>query len=122
MGKNKSVIICIGVVVILVIIGLAMGTKNTDNKETNNNAQKTDSSLLDALRKCTVMEASDLYRDGNTTAADNVFDKAKETCLSWSKQMDEKTFIESNDADWENRKNEEIEGKTLEYFLSALGW
>ena len=77
---------------------------------------------MDLIRKCTVMEAADLYTTGGTKAGENVFDKGKETCLLWYKEWDEKDFVEAVTEDWKNRQNEEIDGKPLSYYLDTLGW
>ena len=85
-------------------------------------AEKSDEERLDALRKCTVMEAADIYNTGIGGNKNTAFDDAKNTCErnyeSWSK----KDFHDAVYEDWENRKNEVIEGKNLEYYLNVLGW
>lgn len=98
-------------------------TQSTNNQPTTTEqTQKstTDDGYVELLRKCTVMEASDLYQTGSTTG--NVFDKAKETCEGFYKQLGNESFTEAVTTDWETRKNEEIEGHNLEYYKNQLSW
>ena len=76
---------------------------------------------FDALRKCTVMEAADLYATGGQKS-NNVFNDARETCEEFYKNESEDEFFEAIRIDWGNRKSETIEGENLEYYLNELGW
>ena len=79
-------------------------------------------SYLDALRKCTVMEAADIYTTGIGKKSDNVFNDGRDTCNTWYSQWGEDDFFEAVYIDWENRKTEEIDGQPLTYYLTILGW
>ena len=99
--------IAIGVGVIFFVVNMLSN---------NNNAEK-HISITEAQKKCTVMEAVDMrkYED----AGDNVFEEASKRCLaSWDMAKNpnntEEKFIETTEMDWEERKNEEIEGQTIE--------
>lgn len=77
---------------------------------------------MDAMRKCTVTEAADIYNIGIGQKSSNIFNDARETCEGYYKNWSEKDFYEAVYTDWENRKNETIDGKNLEYYLEILGW
>lgn len=110
-------------------------TKSNANKSIEESKQKTDvpkssysdntsssSDYMDALRKCSVMEAADIYTTGVGEKSDNVFNDGRKTCESWYKQWGEKDFFEAVNEDWKNRQNEEIDDKPLKYYLDILGW
>lgn len=96
--------------------------ENSMPKANNNTNTSSGNNYMDALRKCSVMEAADIYTTGIGKKSDNVFNDGKETCESWYKQWGEKDFFEAVNEDWKNRKNEEIDGKPLSYYLDILGW
>lgn len=97
--------------------------KDPDTKNGNqNNSKSNDDSYMDALRKCTVMEASDIYTTGVGKKTDNVFNDAKATCEGFKDMLGEKDFINTVAEDWKNRQNEQIEDKPLSYYLDILGW
>ena len=113
------------------LIFLAAGTDSSANeqqsKDSNSNNQikkeKTEQNgYMEALRKCSVMEAADIYTTGIGHKSDNVFNDGRATCESFYNQFGEKDFIETVNLDWENRKNETIEGKPLSHYLDILGW
>ncbi len=86
-----------------------------------------DDDYMNALRKCTVMEAADIYNNSNRIGAksNNVFNNARKHCESIVSKVykhDEKTFISDVNIDWSTRKNEVIEGKYLTHYLNVLGW
>lgn len=93
--------------------------EETKNKSTNNTNKN---NYIDALRKCSVMEAADIYTTESSKNNDNVFNDGKETCELWYQQWGEKEFINIVDEDWKNRQNEQIDGKPLSYYLDILGW
>lgn len=95
-------------------------TKEESKKETSNNSNQ--NNYMEALRKCSVMEAADIYTTGIGKKSDNVFNDGRKTCESWYKQWGEKDFLEAVNEDWKNRQNEEIDGKPLSYYLDILGW
>jgi|GEM_PF-6217136 hypothetical protein len=79
--------------------------------------------LDDAKRKCTVMEASDIYRTGGNSS--NAFSTARTTCdtmYSSVYKYDQDTFMSDVTIDWNSRKNERIDGNDLTYHLNNLGW
>lgn len=79
-------------------------------------------SYLDALRKCTVMEAADIYTTGIGKKSDNVFNDGRDTCNTRYSQWGENDFFEAVYIDWGNRKTEKIDGQPLTYYLTILGW
>ena len=93
-------------------------TQSSQNEEQKDNKNE----YMDALRKCSVMEAADIYTTGVGKKSDNVFNDGRETCESWYKQWGEKDFLEAVNEDWKIRQNEEIDGKPLSYYLDILGW
>ena len=80
------------------------------------------SSPMDALRKCSVMEAADIYTTGIGQKTDNVFNDGRAACEIMRDSFGETEFIDSVDTDWEDRKDELIDGKPLSYYLGILGW
>lgn len=125
MNKKNKIAIIVAVIVGLAIIG---GTIATKNKTSGNNddkqveISKTNDKYLDALRKCTVMEAADIYNTGIGRKSSNVFDDAKATCEGWYSDWGEKDFFDAVYTDWDNRKSETIEDKDLNHYLNVLGW
>lgn len=107
-------------IVVAIIVGLSIivGAIIAKSKAPADN----DSKYLDAMRKCTVMEAADIYTTGIGGDKSTAFEDAKETCKSWHREWLEKDFYDSVYEDWENRKTETIEGKNLDYYLNVLGW
>lgn len=76
-----------------------------------------------ALKKCTVMEASDIFNtNGVGSKTDDWWDDAKKTCEEWQMSWTREDFVSSANEDWENRKNETIEGRTLAEWLESLSW
>ena len=130
--KKKLLSVLIIITMIFVVTGCSLETteettNTTNNKEqeqtTNTEEQKNNNDeYMDALRKCSVMEAADIYTTGVGKKSDNVFNDGRETCESWYKQWGEKDFLEAVNEDWKNRQNEEIDGKPLSYYLDILGW
>ena len=130
--KKKLLSVLIIFTMIFVVTGCNLETteettNTTNNKEqeqtTNTEEQKNNNDeYMDALRKCSVMEAADIYTTGVGKKSDNVFNDGRETCESWYKQWGEKDFLEAVNEDWKNRQNEEIDGKPLSYYLDILGW
>ena len=83
--------------------------------------QAREDALNDAKRKCTVMEAADLNRAGNS----DIFGNAKTNCESMYASVykyDQDLFIGDVTTDWNSRKNELINGNNLTYHLNNLGW
>lgn len=83
--------------------------------------QAREDALNDAKRKCTVMEAADLNRAGNS----DIFGNAKTNCESMYSSVykyDQDLFISDVTIDWNSRKSERINGSDLTYHLNNLGW
>lgn len=118
-SKTKKIgLIAAGIVVFFVVLGVIGSNANketsTDKKET-----KDGSSYEEALDRCTVMEAADLYKTGSN--AENVFDEGRRTCNTMAKSYDNTDeFISDVEADWKNRKDEQIDGHDLEYHLQII--
>lgn len=127
----KKVIIVVAAIAVFVIIGVAFSNKDKGQQQPQTNTEKTSvetsiettvDDYMDALRKCTVTEAADIYNTGIGGDRNHAFDDAKETCQKWYKDWGEKDFIETSNINWEDRKGEVIEGKTLQEYLDALNW
>lgn len=102
--------------------------ESTEGQSTNTEsvtpAEEADS-YTDALRKCTVMEAFDIHTTGIGGKTNNAFNDGRETCEQMFRDVyknDEKTFISDVSIDWESRKNEQIDGEAMPYYLGILGW
>ncbi len=124
---KKVCLLAIVVLSVFLITGCDTETTNNDaskttTEQTEKNNNKSKSNYMDALRKCTVMEAADIYTTGVGKKSDNVFNDGRETCESFYKQWGEKDFIDTVNADWESRQNEQIDGKPLTHYLDVLGW
>lgn len=125
MRKNKISIIVALVVGAMIIFGTiaaknANVSDNANGGQTNNS--KSDDKYMDAMRKCTVMEAADIFRTGVGGKKNNAFEDARTTCSQWYRDWTEKDFYDAVYEDWENRKTEVVDGHNLEYYLSILGW
>lgn len=96
----------------------------TNNKQTNNTNKNANNAniYIDALRKCTVMEGADIYTTGIGRKSDNVFNDGRQRCENLYQQLGENEFINAATYDWNNRQNEQIEGKPLSHYLEVLGW
>ena len=93
----------------------------SETKKTESQSEQNDQ-LMDALRKCTVMEAADIYTTGVGKKTDNAFNDGRDTCTELMNQMGYDDFVDTVNTDWQNRQNEQIEGKPLSYYLDILGW
>lgn len=105
-------------VVVIGGIGSLNQEENEPAGEQETTSSKTDS--LEFLRKCTVMEAADIYASGIGGSRGSAFDDALKTCQSWEREWND--FEEIVEADWSIRKDEEIDGKPLSHYLEVLGW
>lgn len=84
-----------------------------------------DSAYMDALRKCTVMEAADIYTTGFGAKTDNAFNDGRDACNSIyvsTYASNDKQFASDINSEWTTRKGQIIDSKTLEYYLSVLDW
>lgn len=75
-----------------------------------------------AMRKCTAMEAADIYTTGIGKKSDNIFEDAKNTCQAFYDGGTPESFYEAIDIDWSNRSGEMIDNKPLSYYTDKLGW
>ena len=101
-----------GLIAIIIIAVIAINIANNKN-----NSQKM--SIQEAQAKCMLMEEADMVNTMGEPFGDATTEKAREFCLSqWDRaenpeNTDEK-FIEIVQSDWEERKNEILEGYTLQ--------
>lgn len=85
---------------------------------------KTQMSITEAQQKCVLMEEADMVNYMGEPFGNATTDKAEKFCLSqWDRgenpnNTDEK-FIEIIQEDWENRKNEVLQGSTLQELFDA---
>lgn len=75
-----------------------------------------------AMRKCTAMEAADIYSTGIGKKTDNVFTDAKNTCQTFYDGDAAESFYEAVNIDWSYRSEETIDDKLLSYYTDKLGW
>lgn len=101
-----------GLIAIIIIAVIAINIANNKN-----NSQKM--SIQEAQAKCMLMEEADMVNTMGEPFGDATTEKAREFCLSqWNRtenpeNTDEK-FIDIVQSDWEERKNEILEGYTLQ--------
>lgn len=101
-----------GLIAIIIIAVIAINIANNKN-----NSQKM--SIQEAQTKCMLMEEADLVNTMGEPFGDTTTEKARDFCLSqWDRSKnpdntDEK-FIELVQLDWEERKDEVLEGYTLQ--------
>lgn len=105
-------ILC-GVITIIVVVSAIVGL-NGDKKD-----KEPPMSITEAQTKCMLMEEADLVNTMGEPFGDDTTEKAKNTCLAqWdlSKNPDntQEKFIEVIQSDWEERKDEVLEGYTLQ--------
>lgn len=112
-SKDSTNMIIGGIVVVAIACAIGIGIKNKVDDENK---------YMDTLRKCTVMEAADIYNTGVGGNKNTAFTDAKETCLDWYVEWGKEDFYKAVDTDWETRKSEVIEDKELNYYLNTLGW
>ena len=108
------------IVGVVVIGGMGSLGRNGETPGTTPAKEESKTDSLEFLRKCTVMEAADIYETGIGGNKNTAFDDALETCRKWEREWND--FEEVVEADWKNRKDEKIEGKPLEHYLEILGW
>lgn len=111
--KRMSTIVGVVIFAVIVIAFLAAN---------GNNSKHEPDIYMDSLRKCTVMEGADIWKSGVGGKGNNVFDDARDTCQDWYKTWSEEDFYSSVSEDWEKRKDEEVDGKSLTHYLDILGW
>lgn len=138
-AKNKKILTVVGLVLALfIIIGIAGGgdTPQQNNRSDTSQQQdindkkdtavaETQDTLMDAMRKCTVGEAYDIQITGVGHKTDNVFNDGRkycETSLNRDYDGNEAEFTKDVNTDWNDKKDEMIEGKPLSHYLDILGW
>lgn len=118
-------VLVVAICTLVYIISPKQGDQKHSNDvgiETETEHQTTEDKYLDTMKKCTVMEAADIYTTGFGKQSNNAFDDAKETCSFWYKDWGEEEFYSAVYEDWSNRQSEEIEGQPLTYYLEILNW
>ena len=85
---------------------------------------KTQMSITEAQQKCMLMEESDIVNTVGEEYSQAVIDRAEKHCLAmWDKTANpsstEEQFIEAVSSDWEKRKNEVLQGSTLQELFDA---
>jgi hypothetical protein len=126
----KKILKIIGIVIVAfialcVIIAIASPKTDEDKAVESDVQQLADDVFTDHLRKCTVMEASDIYTTGIGGDKNTSFEDGRKFCESQfasTYNNDKDKFIADVKIDWETRKNEVIEDNNLEHYLSILGW
>ncbi len=120
--KNKKTLIIIAIIFIFLglIIAMGGGNKKTNPNNITSEKNQTTAESDEALRKCIVMEAADIYNTGIGGNPDTAFEDARKTCEGWLLNWGEEEFVNLSQIDWENRKEETIDGKTLQYYLEEL--
>lgn len=114
--KNTLALFVFGCLFIVAIVAVVVIMNNQNSNE---------SAYNDALKKCAVMEAADIYTTGVGNKSGNSFDDGKASCENMLKttfQGDKNEFIKVIGEDWSNRKSETIEDKSLEHYYSVLNW
>ena len=96
--------------------------ENNDQETAQNNSKATEPAYMDALRKCTVMEAADIDKTGSGKEGVSNFYTAKNTCELWYKEFGEKEFINIVETDWKDRQNEYLGAQPLTHYLETLNW
>lgn len=97
---------------------------STEKKETSKNSEEKDP-FTDAMRKCAVGEGYDIHTTGVGHKSDNVFNDGRKHCQFMFKEVykgDTEEFINDINIDWDDKKNEEVDGKPLTYYLDILAW
>lgn len=71
--------------------------------------------LKEAHAKCVLMEEADIVNVMGEAWSDKVAKKAEATCLSGREtQEKEKSFVQITESDWEQRKSEVLNGRSLQ--------
>lgn len=101
--------------VIVIVVVVALNSKKST---------KTQMSITEAQQKCMLMEEADIVNTVGEEYSQTVIDRAEKHCLAmWDKTTSpnstEGQFIEIVSSDWENRKNEMLQGSTLQELYDA---
>lgn len=106
--KGAQIAICVVTVLIVVPIVVAI-VKPQDTP-----------GLKEAHAKCVLMEEADIVNVMGEAWSDEVAKRAEATCLSGREtQEKEESFVQIIESDWENRKNEMLQGSTLQELYDA---
>ena len=114
---SKGAQIACGVIAAIIIIPIvvSLGGKKSESSS--------DSSIHRAQLKCALMEEADRVNVMGEPLDDTTKKKAEDFCYSqWDKRISpestEEKFIEVVEVDWEVRKTEKLDGRTLESYLN----
>lgn len=112
--RNQIIVGTICAVIVIVVVVALNSKKST----------KTQISITEAQQKCMLMEEADIVNTTGEEYGQAVIDRAEKHCLAmWDKTTSpnstEEQFIEIVSSDWENRKNEMLQGSTLQELYDA---
>jgi predicted nucleic acid-binding protein len=112
--RNQIILGIICAVVVITAVVALNGKKST----------KTQMSITEAQQKCMLMEEADMVNTVGEEYSQAVIERAEKHCLAlWDKAANpsstEERFIEIVSSDWENRKNEMLQGSTLQELYDA---
>ena len=112
--RNQIIVGTICAVVVITAVVALNSKKST----------KTQMSITEAQQKCMLMEEADIANAAGEEYGQAVIDRAEKHCLAlWDKTTNpsstEEQFIEIVSSDWENRKNEVLQGSTLQELFDA---
>ena len=127
--NNKTTLIVLGAIaciVIYCIVYAVLPKEQPQSDEAKESEAKTKevAAIDEAQLKCMLMEESDLVNYMGESFGEETTKKAREFCLSqWdlskSPENTEESFIEIITSDWEIRKDEVLEGHTLQELYDA---
>lgn len=112
--RNQIIVGAICAVAVIAVVVTLNSKKST----------KTQMSITEAQQKCMLMEESDIVNTVKEEYSQAVIDRAEKHCLAlWDKTANpsstEEQFIEAVSSDWEKRKNEALQGSTLQELFDA---
>lgn len=112
--RNQMIVGIICAVIVITAVVALNSKKST----------KTQMSITEAQQKCMLMEEADIVNTVREEYSQAVIDRAEKQCLAmWDKATSpnstEEQFIEIVSSDWENRKNEMLQGSTLQELYDA---
>lgn len=104
----------------LIVSGESSTNETIVNQTTSISTNKNASKEILMLKKCTVMEWADIVNTmGNINTA---FADAKTFCKNNLNSWGKDEFYEAVNYDWKNRKNDLLNGKTLDETLDTFDW
>lgn len=105
-GLRIAAFIALVILIILVIVAI-FSPKETSEQMSDDEAQT----------KCMLMEEADLVNLMGEPFGDDTTKKAQQTCLSqWDSPDKVKSFKNTVETEWNERKSEILEGYTLEHY------